>query len=216
MIVAKDNKDMYGKYIHPIVELIEIMRTQGLGEWLPFSVAEPQDMKSLQLCLAQGGEAKGQSYFCHLCQINNDDITSRQKVCCSGYGSLEKCCPRSIALSCKRGTICSVSGSIMSMTEAPCFHHPMIRPNFNPPPNDTNKATKVKPRQDKSSQATEGDQPAAETTANNQGSIGLTERHLSRTKPKTILQPITSITDKAHKLALANWKHSRGTNIDST
>jgi hypothetical protein len=51
MIPAKDNTDTYDKYIHPIFEFKELMRTQGLGERLPLSVAEPQYMKLQQLCL---------------------------------------------------------------------------------------------------------------------------------------------------------------------
>jgi hypothetical protein len=130
MLLAKDNKDTYDNYIHPIFEFTEKMRTQGFGEWLPFSVAELQAMKSLHLCLMQGGAVNGQSYFCHLCQIQSDNITVRKQVCCSVCGSLEKCFPGSIALSCKHGTICPISGPIMPMTESPCFYHPMIEDNF--------------------------------------------------------------------------------------
>jgi hypothetical protein len=124
MLLAKDNKDTYCNCIHPIFEFTEKMRAQGLGEWFRLSVAEPQDMKSLQLSITLGGAAKRQSYFCQLCHIHSDDITVRRQVCCSGCGSLNKCCPRSLA--CKRGTICPISGPIMPMAEAPCFHHPMI------------------------------------------------------------------------------------------
>jgi hypothetical protein len=81
MLLVKDNKDNYERCVRPIFDFTEKMRTQELGEWLPFSIAEPQDMKSLQLCLARGGTAKGKSYFCHLCQIHSDDITVQQQVC---------------------------------------------------------------------------------------------------------------------------------------
>jgi hypothetical protein len=46
MLLAKDNKDTYERYIHPILEFTKNMRTEGLGEWLPFTIAEPVDMKS--------------------------------------------------------------------------------------------------------------------------------------------------------------------------
>jgi hypothetical protein len=59
MLLAKDNKGTYERYIRPISEFTEKMRTEGLGEWLPCSIAEPQDMKSLQLYLTRGGAAKG-------------------------------------------------------------------------------------------------------------------------------------------------------------
>jgi hypothetical protein len=129
MLLAKEQSDTYNKYIHPIFEFTETMRTQGLGEWLPFSVSEPKDMTSLQICLTRGGAAKGQSYFCHLCQIHSDGITVKQQLCCSVCGSLDKCCPRSIALPCKHGTLCPISGPIVPMTKSPFFHHPMIDKN---------------------------------------------------------------------------------------
>jgi hypothetical protein len=58
ILLAKENTETYERYIRSIFQFTEKLRTEGLGEWLPFSVAEPQYMKSLQLCLT----------FCHLCQ----------------------------------------------------------------------------------------------------------------------------------------------------
>jgi hypothetical protein len=100
MLLVKDNKDTYERYVRPIFEFTENMRTQELGEWLPFSIDGPQDMKSLQLCLTRGGTAKGKSHFCHLCQIHSDDITVQQQVCCCDCQFMDKCSPRSLAFPC--------------------------------------------------------------------------------------------------------------------
>jgi hypothetical protein len=108
--MAKNNKETYERDIRPIFQLTEKLRTEGLGEWLPFSVAEPQDMKLLQLCLTRGGAAQGKSFLCHLCHIYSDDITVQQQVCCSGCHFLDKCFPRSLLLSSRRGSIVPLSG----------------------------------------------------------------------------------------------------------
>jgi hypothetical protein len=58
VLLEKDSKETYERYIRPIFQFTEKLKTEGLGEWLPFYVAEPQYTKSLQLCLARGSAAK--------------------------------------------------------------------------------------------------------------------------------------------------------------
>jgi hypothetical protein len=53
MKLAKDDKQTYNKYLRDIFEEADKLRNEGVPEceWLPFDIAEPQDMKSFQLCL---------------------------------------------------------------------------------------------------------------------------------------------------------------------
>jgi hypothetical protein len=74
MLIAKYDKDTYDKYLRDIFEFCDRLRTEGLDEWKPFKITDPQGMKSLQLCLTRGGAAKWKHYCCHLCQIHSDDI----------------------------------------------------------------------------------------------------------------------------------------------
>jgi hypothetical protein len=46
MLLVKDNTETYKRYIRPIFQFTEKLRTEGLGELLPFTVTEPQDMTS--------------------------------------------------------------------------------------------------------------------------------------------------------------------------
>jgi hypothetical protein len=57
MILAKDDKKTYNKYLRDISEEVDKLRNEGFPEceWLPFDIAEPKDMKSFQLCLGRGG-----------------------------------------------------------------------------------------------------------------------------------------------------------------
>jgi hypothetical protein len=59
-ILAKYNKGTYEKYLRPIFEYCEELRTLGVTTlgWKPFIFSEPQDMKSCWLCLHRGGAAK--------------------------------------------------------------------------------------------------------------------------------------------------------------
>jgi hypothetical protein len=69
MILAKDDKATYDKYLCEISKFCEEISEKGLGDWKPFKIADPQDMNSLQLCLTWGGAAKGMHFFCQLCQL---------------------------------------------------------------------------------------------------------------------------------------------------
>jgi hypothetical protein len=57
MLLAKDNKETYYKYLRDIFNYVQVLRSEGIPElgWLPFDIREPQDMKSFQLCLSRGG-----------------------------------------------------------------------------------------------------------------------------------------------------------------
>jgi hypothetical protein len=57
-ILAKDSKDTYDHFLKPMFDECEELRTNGLGDWNPFQIPEPQDMKSRQLTLGCGGSAK--------------------------------------------------------------------------------------------------------------------------------------------------------------
>jgi hypothetical protein len=62
-ILAKDNNGTYEKYLRPIFEYCEELRTVGgpnLG-WKPFIVSEPHDMQSCWICLHRVGAAKSPS-----------------------------------------------------------------------------------------------------------------------------------------------------------
>jgi hypothetical protein len=61
IFMMKDAKVTYHKYLRNIFADAKHLRLEGvpgLG-WLTFSVAEPQDIKSFQLCLGRGGACKG-------------------------------------------------------------------------------------------------------------------------------------------------------------
>jgi hypothetical protein len=69
-----------------ILKCCEEISEKGLGDWKPFKIANPQDIKSSQLCLTHGA-ANGMHFFYHLCQLHSDDIAITNQVpCCSGYG----------------------------------------------------------------------------------------------------------------------------------
>jgi hypothetical protein len=53
MMIAKDDKDIYEKNLRDIFEFCDRLYTEGLDEWKPFKIADPQDMKSLHLCLTR-------------------------------------------------------------------------------------------------------------------------------------------------------------------
>jgi hypothetical protein len=76
MLIAKDDKDSYDKYLRDIFKFCDRLRTEGLDEWKPFKIADPQDMTLLQLCLTRGGAAKAKHYLCNLYQIQSDDRAS--------------------------------------------------------------------------------------------------------------------------------------------
>jgi hypothetical protein len=85
-LLTKDNKDTCEKYLWPIYEYCEELRTVGVPKngWKPFLVSEPQDMKSNWLCLKRGGPAKapGVKHFCHLCQIRSNYIALPNQLPC--------------------------------------------------------------------------------------------------------------------------------------
>jgi hypothetical protein len=92
MILAKDDKATYDKYLRDFLKFCEEISEKGLGDWKPFKIADPQDMKSLQLCLTRGGAPKGMHFFCHLCQLHSDDISlTNQVTCCYGHGPKKDC-----------------------------------------------------------------------------------------------------------------------------
>jgi hypothetical protein len=74
IMIAKDDKDTYEKYLRDIFKFCDRLRTEGLDEWKPFKIADPQDIKLLQLCLMRGGAAKVKHYVFHVCHIHSDDI----------------------------------------------------------------------------------------------------------------------------------------------
>jgi hypothetical protein len=61
MILYKDDKQTYNKYLQDIFKEVDKVSTEGFPEceWLPFVIVEPHYMKSFQLCLGWGGPCKG-------------------------------------------------------------------------------------------------------------------------------------------------------------
>jgi hypothetical protein len=66
MLIAKYNKDAYGKYRRDIFKLCDRLRTEGLDEWKAFKIDYPQDMTLLQLYLMRGGAEKSKHLFLSL------------------------------------------------------------------------------------------------------------------------------------------------------
>jgi hypothetical protein len=92
MILTKDDKATYDKYLREILKCCEEISEKGLGNWKPFKIADPQDMKSLKLSLTRSGAAKGMHFLCHLCQLHSDDIALPNQVpCWSGHGPNKSC-----------------------------------------------------------------------------------------------------------------------------
>jgi hypothetical protein len=85
-LLAKYNKDTYEKYLRPIYEYCEELRTVGVPKdgWKTFLASKPQDMKSNWLCLKRGGPDKSQGVkrFCPLCKIRSNDIAPPNLVQC--------------------------------------------------------------------------------------------------------------------------------------
>jgi hypothetical protein len=44
MILAKDDKATYDKYLRDFFKFSEEISEKGLGDWKPFKIADPQDM----------------------------------------------------------------------------------------------------------------------------------------------------------------------------
>jgi hypothetical protein len=84
MILAKDNKETYNKYLREIFNDVQVLRSEGIPElsWLTFDIPEPQDMKSFQLCLGRGGACKGTNCFCQLCQLHSDSVQLNELHLC--------------------------------------------------------------------------------------------------------------------------------------
>jgi hypothetical protein len=84
-IIAKDNKATYDRFLTHIFEFGDQLRTVGIPElgYKKFRVAEPQDMKSSQLCMSRGGAAKQIMHVCHLCQNHSDDIARPNQMACA-------------------------------------------------------------------------------------------------------------------------------------
>jgi hypothetical protein len=92
MILAKNDKATHEKYLRENFKCCEEISEKGLGDWKPFKIADPQDMKSLQLCLTRGGVVKGMHLFCYLCQLHSYDISLPNQVpCCSCRGPNKAC-----------------------------------------------------------------------------------------------------------------------------
>jgi hypothetical protein len=45
MLIAKDDKDTYDKCMQDIFKFCDRLCPEGLDEWKPFKIADPQDMK---------------------------------------------------------------------------------------------------------------------------------------------------------------------------
>jgi hypothetical protein len=84
MILAKDNKEKYNKYLREIFNNVQVLKSEGIPElgWLPFDIPEPQDVKSFQLCLGRGGAYKANNYFCHFCQLHIDSVQLPNQIAC--------------------------------------------------------------------------------------------------------------------------------------
>jgi predicted nucleic acid-binding Zn-ribbon protein len=95
MLLAKDNKETYNKYLREIFNDVQVLRSEGIPElgWLPFDIPEPQDMKSFQLCLGRGGACKGTNYFCHLCQLHSDSVQLPNQIACRKCASASHVTP---------------------------------------------------------------------------------------------------------------------------
>jgi hypothetical protein len=76
VIFARDDKKTYNDYLRSIFEHVHVLRTEGVPElgWLSFEFPEPQDMKSIQLCLNRGGVCKGTYYVYHICQLHSHTV----------------------------------------------------------------------------------------------------------------------------------------------
>jgi hypothetical protein len=105
-IIAKDNKSTYTKYFHHMLDFCNSVRVNGLvgsdgSQWQPFFISEPQDMKSRQICLGQGGTAKGPDviHFSHLYMCTSDEIALPNQLQCE----MCKAAPKYI---CLRHNIC--------------------------------------------------------------------------------------------------------------
>jgi DNA-directed RNA polymerase subunit RPC12/RpoP len=88
-LIAKDNKSTYNKFLRHIFEFgqeLRDVRIPDLG-WKPFRVSEPQDMKSIQLCMHRGGAAKQISYVCHLCKKHSYGISHLNQMACGKCAS---------------------------------------------------------------------------------------------------------------------------------
>jgi hypothetical protein len=84
-IIDKDNTATYDRFLTHIFEFGNELRTVGIPElgYKKFRVAEPQDMKSSQLCMSRGGTTKQIPYVCHLCQKHSDDIAHPNQMACA-------------------------------------------------------------------------------------------------------------------------------------
>jgi hypothetical protein len=84
-IITKDNKATYDRLLTRIFEFGQELRTVGIPElgYRTFCVAEPQDMKSSQLCMSRGGAAKQIPHVCHVCQKHSDDIAGPNQMACA-------------------------------------------------------------------------------------------------------------------------------------
>jgi hypothetical protein len=76
MFLAKDNKETYLRHVKDVFDFCQRMETVSLSEhgWLPVMLAEPQDMKSIQLYVRRGGAAKRKHVLCHCCPCSSDDL----------------------------------------------------------------------------------------------------------------------------------------------
>jgi hypothetical protein len=95
MLLTKDNKETYNKYLHDIFNDVELLSDEGMPElsWLPFDIPEPQDMKSFQLCLGRGGACKVNTYPCHLCQLYIDNVQLPNQIACQKCASASPVAP---------------------------------------------------------------------------------------------------------------------------
>jgi hypothetical protein len=83
-IISNDNKVTHYKFLTHIFEFRQVLRTIGIPElgYRKFCVADPQHMKSSQLCMSRGGSARQITHFCHLCQTHSDDIAHPNQLDC--------------------------------------------------------------------------------------------------------------------------------------
>jgi hypothetical protein len=97
VLLAKDNKDNFNKYLRDIFNDVKVLRSKRIPElgWLPFEIPEPQDMKSFQLCLGWGGAYKGANYFFHLCQLHSDIVHLPTQIVCQKCASVSPAAPNS-------------------------------------------------------------------------------------------------------------------------
>jgi hypothetical protein len=92
MLLAKDNNETCIRHFKDVFDFCQRLRTVALPErgWLPFLVAEPQDMKPIQLSVGRAGASKRNYLFCHCCPCSSDDLAVPRENPCTSCAALSE------------------------------------------------------------------------------------------------------------------------------